>query len=57
MAFSILNGLGHILGWMKYSSVVPPTYKMYSTWRLNMLVSPATITGVRYGEEGGRNTH
>ena len=37
--FSILNGLGHVLGWRKYCAVVPPEYKMHSTWHLNMLVS------------------
>ncbi|XP_020900695.1 post-GPI attachment to proteins factor 3 isoform X2 [Exaiptasia diaphana] len=37
--FSILNGLGHILGWRAYRSVIPQNYKMYNVWKCYMLVN------------------
>ncbi|KXJ14095.1 Post-GPI attachment to proteins factor 3 [Exaiptasia diaphana] len=36
--FSILNGLGHILGWRAYRSVIPQNYKMYNVWKCYMLI-------------------
>ncbi|EDO42161.1 predicted protein [Nematostella vectensis] len=37
--FSLLNGVGHLIGWRRYRNSVPPHHKMYNLWRSYMLVN------------------